>query len=280
MIASGIEPSAIAGRIRCLIASTKGFGPTRDQCVDQHEARVGLDVEAGVDPARGREPVELGAEDPLERQPEDEDRDADAEEREDRDGAVGRALDVPAREAPKRDPEADGEEEGEQGQLDGARKPRQEVGCDRGPGDDARAEVTAEQLAEIEEVLLVQRLVEAEGLPDSGNRLGGRVLAEDGPRRVARQEVDEREQDDRQPEQDRDGRDESPDDVLQHDPGPTPLETDARCDTTPGRSPGPGVGWIGSGRRQPAATSSTAYLSSQTELISSVRLPAPTKPFT
>ena len=75
---------------------------------------------------------------------------------------------------------------------------------DRAVVDDALAEVTLRQLTDVDEVLLVQRLVEAHLGPDLLAQLRRRVLAEQGRHRVAGQQVNEGEHDDGQAEQDRD----------------------------------------------------------------------------
>ena len=66
-------------------------------------------------------------------------------------------------------------------------------------------EIAVEQVVQVAQVLLPQRIVEAHVLAHRGDPFRRRVLPQDGRRRIARQQVDEAEQDDRQPEQDRDG---------------------------------------------------------------------------
>ena len=81
MIASGIEPSAIAGRIRCFVASQAAFQLPRDDPVEDVEVRRVLGVDQHVLAADAREPAEADGEDVLEDDREEEDRDRDADQR-------------------------------------------------------------------------------------------------------------------------------------------------------------------------------------------------------
>jgi hypothetical protein len=99
------------------------------------------------------------------------------------------------------------------------------------------------------------------------------VLTEDRRCRVTGQQMNESEQDDRQPEQNRHGTDKSSDDVSQHGRA----ITDALRVGDPGSRGGSRDLASVSRFEEPRAED---YLSSQTEFNSSVRLPEPTKPFT
>ena len=84
MIASGIEPSAIAGRIRCLSASQNAPQFAGDDRVEDVEVRrmLGRRSARRSRPTR-RQPAEPHGEDVLEDQREEEDRHRDAEQRDD-----------------------------------------------------------------------------------------------------------------------------------------------------------------------------------------------------
>ena len=163
--------------------------------------------------------MELGREDVLERVAQDEDGDRDAQQRDDRDQAVTPALRVSRGPATQRDADPDGQGHGPDGQLDGRGESREQL-VDHAPVvDDALAEVALQQLAEVDEVLLVQGLVETHAGHDLGGQRRRRVLAEQRLDRVARDQVDDREDEDGQPEQDGDRADETSGDVLQHSVG-------------------------------------------------------------
>ena len=66
MIASGIEPSAIAGRMRCGERVDERSDVARQERVDQHEVRGQLEMEPGIDPAGRRQDLQLDGEDVLE----------------------------------------------------------------------------------------------------------------------------------------------------------------------------------------------------------------------
>ena len=166
--------------------------------------------------------VQLHGEDVLEAQAEDEDRDRDAEQRDHGDQPVAEPLNVSGGIAAERDPQARGEDHGRDGELDGPREAAQELVQDGPAVDDAVAEVTLQQVAHVVEVLLPEGLVETELFADLGHELGRRVLAEDDRGGVARDEVDEGEQDDGQPEEDGDGGEKAPDDVPAHPRSRTP----------------------------------------------------------
>ena len=138
---------------------------------------------------------------------EHEDGDADAEQRDDRDDAVDQALGVAGGEPPERDAERRPRRSSPRRSSSIVAGNRTANSSRNGPVvDDARAEVAVEQLAQVVDVLLPQRLVETQVLAQAAAGSGAGVLAEDRRGRVTREQVDEREQDDGQPEQDRDRR--------------------------------------------------------------------------
>ena len=160
-------PRAMAGRIRCRIASTNSAGPVpRQERVDQDEVRLDLEADARVD--RGRSPAASGA------------------ARRRCTGACRPSTKIGMRYAEQRD---DGDERRRPSPAHGAPRsgragsrcrPRRSCAAtvssivagkrdeqlveDRPVVDDALAEVALEQLREVVEVLLVERLVEAEVL--------------------------------------------------------------------------------------------------------------------
>ena len=121
-----------------------------------------------------------------------------------------------ADEPAERDPESDGEDEGSERELDRRREANEELGEDGTVVDEAVPEVAPQQLAEVGDVLLGDWAVEPEPVLKRDHELRSRVLTEDRGRRIAGQQVDEREQDDRQAEEDRDRAKQPTDDVSQH----------------------------------------------------------------
>src|SRR5262249_12180742 len=117
---------------------------------------------------------------------------------------------------PDRDAEQEREHDGRRRQLHGRWKAAQEVRQHRVAAHDRGAEVTADDLPHVEEVLLVNRPVEAELLPDGLRALRGGLLPEHGGGRVTWNQVDEAEDQDGNPEEDRDDSEASPDRVAPH----------------------------------------------------------------
>ena len=143
-------------------AVNEGIGAAGDERIDEQEVGHERHFQTWIDPTRGGQDLELDGEDVLHRQAEDEDRDRDPEQRDDRDRAVGPALGMPGGQPPERDPEPDGEQERPEGQLDRRREAQRELLGDGPVVDDALAEIALGELAEVQEVLLVERLVEPE----------------------------------------------------------------------------------------------------------------------
>ena len=147
MMANGIEPSAIVDeRVR----------PAGHQGIDEHEpGDVGdLELDPGIDATCRRQDPEDHAEDVAKGEPEDEDRDAHAEERDDGDSTVRKALWPASREPTQGDPQAHGEQQRGQRELDRTREPHEELSEDRPIVHEAVAKVARRQLGEITEVLL------------------------------------------------------------------------------------------------------------------------------
>ena len=157
-----------------------------EERVDEHEVGVVLDAEAWVEAAGGRQDLELHREDVLR-----------ASGRARRSGSRRRAGEMTVTapsprpwtcRAAKRPsgiprPTAKISAATVSSTVPGKRRKNSST---IGPVvDDALAEVALEQSAHVVEVLLPQRLVEAELLPDLDDELRGRVLAEERRRRVA-----------------------------------------------------------------------------------------------
>src|SRR6266511_778731 len=239
--------------------------------VDDHEMGHAIEVHPGVEPTGGRQPPELDGEEELERVPQHEDRDRDPEQRDDRHQAVANALDVSCGQPPERDPQADREDQGRNCQLDRAREANRELADYRPIVDDALAQVTAEELAQVVQILDVERLIQAQVLADLRHPVGRGVLAAQRDRRVAGQQVDERKDDDGQAEQHRDRRQDPTDDVLQHGADIGLIACGSPGTSVPVE---PLFAWS-AGSLEPVD-----HRSSQTLKNGSLRLPAPRKPFT
>ena len=118
-IASGIEPSAIAGRIRCAKASDDGLRVARQDGVDDRE--VGHRRRRRAAGRCGRSSGSQWswtAKMKTHRVAQDEDRDRDTEQRHDRDDAVDPAVRVARRQPAQGDAQADREDQGANRELD------------------------------------------------------------------------------------------------------------------------------------------------------------------
>jgi hypothetical protein len=127
---------------------------------------------------------------------------------------------VPGGVASERDADPGREDHRRDRQLDRRREADEELAQDGLVVDDARAEVAAKDVGQIVQVLLPERVVEAQVFAHRRDALGGRMLAQDRRGGIPGQEMDEGEQDDRQPEQDRDHTEQSSDDEAEHLAGP------------------------------------------------------------
>ena len=171
-------------------------------------------------------------------------------------------------------PSADREQHRGDGQLDRRREPDHELRQDRLVVDDARAEVAVEQLAQVDRGTAARAAGRGRGTRGSpSTRSGVACWPRIAVGRVARQQVDEREQDDRQAEQDRDRREQAPDDVLEHG---RVLPRQGRGAVMPPVADAAGgmrIGQTALGRRA-SSPARTVTWSSQTELKHSVRVAA------
>ena len=179
MIASGIEPSAIAGRMRCLTASQAAFQSPRDDPVEDVEVRRMLGLDEDVLTADARQPAELDGEHPLEDDREEEDRDRDADQRDEEARVVERPSVPLGREEAERKAEQRGEEHRPEGELDRRGKAIADLLGDRTTRGDARAEVAGADRLQVAPVLLVERVVEAVLVADLRDRLRRGPLPEE-----------------------------------------------------------------------------------------------------
>jgi hypothetical protein len=83
-------------------------------------------------------------------------------------------------------------------------------------GAEGPAEVALGQVGDVGDVLLPERLIEPKGLAHGHDVLGARPFAGDLHGRIARDQVDQREDERQNPEGDRDHLQQSADDVLDH----------------------------------------------------------------
>ena len=232
-MASGMVPSAIAGSIRCRTGVPGRVPLPRQQPVEHVEVRDAGGVHAHVLPARARQPAQLDGEAQPQQVGEEEDRDRDAEQRGDDRGGVHPAPVPPGGQVAQRDAEPDREHQRDDRELDGARHPLQELGGHRSPGARGVAEVQPDRTAQELQVLEPDRLVETEQFVVLLDGLRGGALAEGGLRGPAGQRAQPREEQHRQPEEDRDQLEEPPGDEAGH-----VLRSPFRSRTRPGRAGG------------------------------------------
>ena len=216
MIASGIVPSATAGRTRCLTASqAAGRSPVRTP--SRTKKPVGWSVVMrDVLPARAAAAARAYREDVLEQEPEREHRDRDPEQRADGRGVVDPAVRSVGRRRsragcrPRRRTAM-----AASGQLDGGREAPAGSPPRPAAGSGWRRRSRPGRPCPCTSVLLVQRPVEAVRRPHLRGPLGRRPLTEQRRLRSAGQGPDEQEDQDRQPEQDRDQQEQAADGELQ-----------------------------------------------------------------
>ena len=216
MIASGIEPSAIAGRIRCLIGVPGGGPVARDDPVEDVEVRRVLGVDEDVLAADAREPAELDREGPLQDDREEEDRDRDPDQRDEEARVVDR-LPVPLRrDEAERNAEEGREDHRAERELDRRREPLSDLLGDRAAGSDARPEVARSDRLEVPPVLLVDRVVEPVLVSDLRDGLRRRALAEQRLGGRPGESPDPEEDEQREPDEDRDEQEQPADGEAEH----------------------------------------------------------------
>jgi hypothetical protein len=116
----------------------------------------------------------------------------------------------------ERDPEPDGEDQRRERELDRRRKAVLDLVRDQPVRGDRGAEVALRPGPELAPILFVDRFVEPEALPVGLHELRRRALAEQGLGRPARQRADPEEDEQREPEGDRDEKQQPADDVTKH----------------------------------------------------------------
>lgn len=129
---------------------------------------------------------------------------------------------MPGGQPPQRDAQTDREEERGGSQLDGGRKLLDKFLEYRSIADRAGAEISLKETADVDQVLLVERLVEIEHRAQALNCGRCRVLPQDRPRGIAGKQVNEGEEHDRQAEQDGDRPEKPANGVLEHPPACLP----------------------------------------------------------
>ena len=120
------------------------------------------------------------------------------------------------REEAERDAEHDREEHRGERELGRRGETVRELVGDRSPARDADPEVELADRLEVAPVLVVEGPVELVLVPDLGDRLRRRALAEQRLRGRARQQPDPAEDEDREPEEDRDEEEQPADDEAKH----------------------------------------------------------------
>jgi hypothetical protein len=105
--------------------------------------------------------------------------------------AVRPLLGVTGGEPPEGDADTCREDHGRNGQLDGRREADEELVEYGLAVDDADAKIAVDDVVQVVQVLLPERIVESEVLTHRRDPLGSGVLPEDGRRRITGQQVDE-----------------------------------------------------------------------------------------
>src|SRR5690606_22583513 len=109
------------------------------------------------------------------------------------------------------------EQESRAGEDEGGRKALQHLVEHRPVEREGAAEIALKQVAEPDDILLEEGLVETELSIETGDVVGRGEVTEDSGRRVARYQRHHQEDDQREPEQDRNGRQKPLYDVACHD---------------------------------------------------------------
>ena len=241
--ASGMVPRATIGRMRCERAERKAPWSSDQQRIDEQEAGHRLDVVLDRDASRDRGPAErVGEEDDEEEAP-PEDRHRIAGERDPHDAVVEHRVALDRGDDPGRQPEEYRKEHGRERELDGRGEELRELGDHRRVGDEREPEVAAQHVAHVDEVLDVERAVEAVVVEELCVARGrDPALAREDLERVARHRVHEEKREQRDPDEGRDDEDQAREDETQHQMAMrTPGSLRARIIPSPacGRGRGP-----------------------------------------
>ena len=235
MIASGIVPTAIAGRMRCWVASTTSVPVPLQHPVEDLEVGDELEDAVAAEPPllverRGTSPGDrrpdggrarhvsfsVTAKRYCSKQPEHEDRHRHAGVGDDHRADVGGGVAPVGGDHAERHADDDGERQRHDRQLDRRRQPLDEHLGDGSALGERLAEVAVEQVAEVPEELHDDRLVEPVALGERVADLVRRPLAEGRPARVARDDPGEDEHRGDDAEQHRDRRQQAVDDEADH----------------------------------------------------------------
>ena len=125
-------------------------------------------------------------------------------------------------------------------ELQRRRQARQDQRRDLGLLDVGAAEIALQQVAEIAQILLPQRQVEAELAPDALDHLGRGVAPRELPHRVGRQQIEQHVGDQRDAEQDEQRLAEPPGEVAAHQSRPRWVGSSASRSASPSRLNGEG----------------------------------------
>ena len=190
--------------------------PTHDEAVEHVEPGRVLGEQARVLPPRRGQPRQLHREHVLEDEAEEEDGDRHPEQR----GQHGRGVHprqvTPRGHVAERDPQADRDEQREQRELDGRGEEPDQLLGDGLAGGGGDAEVPSHQTAEVGEILLEDRPVEAVQRVELRDRVGGGPFAQQRLRGAAGQGSHPGEEQHAEPEEDRDQQQQPPDDESEH----------------------------------------------------------------
>ena len=190
----------------------------REQAVEQEEAREVRGRGHGrAEPPPQRQQVELHGEEELEHDREPERGDRHAADSEEAQSVVEPRVVADGGQHAERDAEAGAEEERGERQLERRRQPLEDVPGDRAPGLDAGAEVSLDDLPQVDPELDDQRLVEPVLGADLDDLLGRGILAGQGGRGIVGHDADQDERQHEEPEQDGQDEQDPPQEESQHD---------------------------------------------------------------
>jgi hypothetical protein len=161
----------MAGRIRWCRAS-KNAPVVGQQGVDQHEAGARLDVVEQVDAPGNRGPAQAHREEHDQDQAPPEDRHRVARQGDAHDPMVEQRSSLECRDHPGQQAQDAGEQQGGHGQFQGRREERGELGPDALTRTQGFAEIAVGQLADVVQVLGIQRLVQAKAFHCLGVHFG------------------------------------------------------------------------------------------------------------
>ena len=214
-----VQPSTKAGSSRWLSALGEGPEVAGEQRVDRvHAGHEGRRGRAGIEPAGARQPAELHREDEKQDQAGPEDGDRRAEQREEPRAVIDAAVAEARREHAEHDPAQRAEEHRRDHQLQRRGQPLGDVVEHRPLGAEGGAEVAGDEIADIDDVLLRNALVQAPALAGGLDdlRVVHLPLADQRSERVGLGEMREEESDGGDAEQQQRDGEEAAKDVTLH----------------------------------------------------------------